>query len=162
MATNDIRTALEGVTDFVVTNLHALAGGDIWRSIRIDDASPHSDQVTISFSLACNAAVAADDKLNFYWANSDEAAVSEIIDAGILATEGQITVANEISDVRDGLDLVHHVRIDRVNQVVKGSFVLFSPGPSWQVLIELESAGGALGVAGSVVRYRFGTPQIQP
>jgi len=160
-ATNDIRTRLEALTDFTVADLHALAGGDIWRAARVLDPQPHSDEVTISFSLICDPAVAADDRLNFYWANSD-GGTPEIIDAGIMATEGQITVANEISDVRDALDSVFSVRVDRVNQTVKGSFVVFSPGPSWQLLIELESAGGALAALGSVVRYKLGTPQIQP
>ena len=162
MATNDIRTRLAGVTDFAVGNLHALAGGNIWRSLRVNDSSPHSDQVTISFSLVCSAGAAADDRINFYWANSDEAPAAEIIDAGIASTQGQVTVANEISDVRDMLDNVFSVRIDRGSQTLKGSFIVFSPGPKWQLLIELESGAGAFAGAGSVVRYRLGVPQVQP
>ena len=162
MATNDIRTNLGDVTDFMVTNLLGLGSGQIWRSNRIQEGSPHSDQVMISFSLLCDAAVAADETIKFYHARSDEASASEIVDGGIATTEGKLTAANDISDVQDGVDLNHTVRIDRVNQRVKGSFIVFSPGPSWQLLIEIESVAGGFAGSGSIVRYRLGTPQIQP
>ena len=160
MGVNDIKTNLAAVTDFTVTNLHTMAGGRIWQSGNINDPEPHHDQVMISFSLLCDPAVAAEDKVNFYWANADEHA-AEIIDAALPDTEAQIAAANLISDIRDICDLVFSVRIDRVNQRLLGSFIVFSPGPSWQLLIELESAGGAFGL-GNIVRRRFGTPQIQP
>ena len=164
MASQDVRINLATIADFVVTNLHGVGDSDVWQSGDIDDAEPHHDQVTISYRLIGNANVAADDQINFFWVDSDEVALNEIRTAAVGPGEGVITVANEISDIEDACDLVHSVRIDRVNQTIEGSFIVFSPGPSWQLLIQVVTAAalGGLAVANNIVRYRLGTPQIQP
>jgi hypothetical protein len=162
MATNEIRTNRDSLTAFAVTTLHSMPGGQIWQSGLIANPEPENDQVGISFSIPVSAGAVAEDRLNFYWANADGAAADEIFDAGLADAEQRITVANEISDVRDILDLIFDVRVDRGSQTLKGSFSVFSPGEAFQLLIELESAAGAIAALGSIVRYRFGTPQIQP
>ena len=165
MASQDVRINLGGVTDFpVLTNLHGLGQSEIWQSGEVLDPAPHNDQVTISFSLLTAGGAAADDTINFFWANSDEAALNKIWDAGIGAAESKIVVATEISDIEDVCDLVFSVRIDGTAQTIKGSFIVFSPGPAWQLLIQVVTAApaGGLALANNVVRYRLGTPQIQP
>ena len=164
MASQDVRINLGTLIDFVVLNLHGTGNSNIWQSGEILDPEPHNDQVTISFSLRTAGPTAADDTINFFWANSDKAPLLEIWDAGIGAAESKIIVVSEISDIVDVCDLVFSVRIDATAQTIKGSFIVFSPGPAWQLLIQVVTAapGGGLALANNIVRYRLGTPQIQP
>ena len=161
MATNDIRTRLEGLTDFAVPSLQGMQPMQMWRSGVIRDATPHHDQVGISFGITGGPAVVADDKLNFYWCNLDGGA-PELVDAVLPTTEGRTTDVLVMSDVKDICDLVFSVRFDRVLQPLEGSFIVYSPGDAWQLIIEHEKGIGDLALTGQIVRYRFGTPQIQP
>lgn len=161
MATNDIRTRLEGLTGFTVTTLQGLPPQQMWRSGVIRDPTPHHDQVGISFRIIGGAAVVADDRLNFFWCNLD-GGTPELVDAVLPDTEGRTADVLVMAEVRDICDLVFSVRFNRVNQVMEGSFVVFNPGDAWQLVIENEGGIGDLAIVGQIVRYRFGTPQIQP
>ena len=161
MPTNDIRTRLETLTDFTVTTLQGMQPQQMWRAGVVRDPAPPHDLVQISFRIIGGAAVQADDKINFYWCNLD-GGTPELVDAALPDTEGRTTDVLVMSDVRDVCDLVFSVRFDRVNQTLQGSFVVFSPGDAWQLIIEHELGIGDLAIAGQIVRYRLGTPQIQP
>jgi len=152
----DFKINWGNTTDFTLTNLHSLAGGNIWASNAIADGDPSHDRVQISFSLHCDGSVAADEQIIFRLARGDDN-TSEIRDAGISTSEQEISTANTISDIQDMLPPIKVVRIDRINQDVDGVFTIYDPGPDWQLLIELDSSSGALDASGSVVSYRLGT-----
>ncbi len=143
-------------TDFTLTNLHSLAGGNIWVSNAYAEGSPSSEIAQISYTLVCDSSVAADEQIIFRIAKGDDDG-TEIRDAGISTSEQEISTANTISDIQDTLNPVKVVRIDRVSQTLKGVFNVYDPGPDWQLLIELDSASGALAASGNVASYRMGT-----
>lgn len=152
----DFKVNWGSTTDFTLTNLHSLAGGNIWASNAITETTNSSDRVQISFSLHCDASVVADEQIIFRFVKGDDN-TSEIRDAGISTSEQEISTANTISDIQDMLPPVKVVRIDRANQDIDGVFTVYDPGLDWQVLIELDSSSGALDASGSVVSYRLGT-----
>jgi len=150
------KTAWGTTTNFTLTNLQSLAGGNIWVSNALADGTPSNEMVQFSYTLVCNASVAANEQIIFRLAKGDDNG-TEIRDAGISTSEQEISIANTISDIHDTLNPVKVVRIDRVSQTLKGVFIVYNPGPDWQLLIELDSASGALAASGNVASYRLGT-----
>ena len=153
----DFKINWGSTTDFTLTNLHSLAGGNIWVSNAIADGDPSNQIVQISYKLVCDSSVVADEQFTFRIARGDDAS-SEIRDAGISTSEQEISSANTISDIQDVLNPVKIVRIDRASQTLYGVFNVYDPGPDWQLLIEFDSASGALAASGNVASYRLGTP----
>lgn len=142
-----------------LTNLHSLAAGNIWRSAQHTQTPGTAlPFVNISFKLCVDASAADGEQFIFYWGKGDDAASSEIRDAGSATSEAELSAANDIDDVQDACRLVHVAPIDRASQDVQGVFTVEDPGSDWQLFIELDSSAGALDASGNLVRYRYWQP----
>ena len=161
MATNNVEIAWDSTpTNFTITNLESLADGNIWQSGVIDDATPSKEWVRISFALIFNTTPVAGDSVIFRLAQGDEAASDEIWSGGIGTSESEISTAASIAAIQATMPPVYQVawQTNMTASGFEGMFDLYSPGPSWQLLIE---ANGEALTTGNVVRYRYGTSQIQ-
>ena len=147
-------------TAFTSPNLESLADGNIWQSGAIDDASPSMEWVRISCSVIFSRAPGAGDSLIFRLAQGDESASDEIWSGGIGTSESEISTAASIAAIQATMPPVYQVpwQTNMTASGFEGMFDLYSPGPSWQLLIE---ANGESLTTGNVVRYRYGTSQIQ-
>lgn len=147
-------------TDLTVTNLADLADGDVWQSGALDPGDPAPQAVRVSYEIVFNATPVAGDSLQFFHAAGDEAASNEIWDGGIGATEGQITTDAAVAAVEAACPLVHqHPWQTNHGVTFKGSFDIWNPGPSWQLLV--KASGEALESTGHRVRVRYLSPQVQ-
>lgn len=158
-----IQWASTAPTDLTVTNLASLADGNIWRSGNLDPAAsgaPVPQVVRVSYEIVFNATPIAGDYLEFRFANADEAASNEILDGNIATTEGTITTAAARAEALAGTRLVRvHAWETSHGATFKGSFDIFNPGPSWQLLV--RPVGEALSASGHRVRVRYGSPEYQ-
>lgn len=148
-------------TDFAtLTNLHSLADGNIWQSGEINDSNPANELLAISYELVFNATPVAGDHLNFYVAYGDQAASNEIWDGGIGTSESEISTAASIAAVQQSVPVARcHMWQTNHGTTFKGSFVVPLNGPSWQLLI--EAVGEALAASGNLLRYRYGSREVQ-
>jgi hypothetical protein len=140
-----------------IDNLHSLAGGNIWQSeLREQAEGLCQGAVRISYYLHCNASVVDGEMAKFYLARAE----GTVTDANLTldTTDDELTDADVIDDVQGQCKLVHIAHIDRASQDVKGVFIIYDPGPDWAILIELDSAAGALEASGSTVRYQYFQP----
>jgi hypothetical protein len=144
-------------TDLTVSNLDTLSDGNIWQSGALDKTEPTPQWVRVSYEIVFNATPVAGDSLDFYYASGDEAASNEIWPGNIGTSEGQITAAADKAAVEAGCDLVHrHAWQTSHGTTFKGSFDLWNPGPSWQLLVKANGEATSSGT--QRVRIRYGTP----
>lgn len=157
---NEIKIDWEAAVDLTVTNLASLADGNFWQSGAIDPGDPAPQVVRVSYEIVFNATPVAGDSLQFFFASGDEASSSEVWSGNVGTSEGQITAAAAKAAVEAGCELVHqHAWQTSHGTTFKGHFDLWSPGPSWQLLV--KAAGEALASSGHRVRRRYGSPQVQ-
>lgn len=147
-------------TDLTVSNLASLADGNVWRSGNLDPGNPAPQVVRVSYEIVFSATPIAGDYLEFRFASADEAGSNEIIDGNLSTSEGAITVAADRAAAIQGSRLVRvHAWDTSHGATFKGSFDLFNPGPSWQLLI--RPVGEALASGTHRVRVRYGSPEYQ-
>lgn len=147
------------LTDLTVTNLESLADGNIWQSGEINDGEPSNEVVEVSYKCVFNTTPVAGDHLKIFQAFGDQAASNEIWDGVIGVSESEISAAASVAAVLSALSPVF-VHSWRTNHGTTFQKVLVLPlvWPSWQLLI--QASGEAL-TTGNIVRYRYGTPQVQ-
>lgn len=147
-------------TDLTVTNLASLADGNFWRSGNLDPGNPAPQVARVSYEVVFNATPVAGDYLEFRYARADEASSNEIIDGGLATTEGAITAAAGKAEAEAGSRIVRvHPWQTSHGATFKGSFDIYNPGPSWQLLI--RPVGEALASGTHRVRVRYGSPESQ-
>jgi len=161
MATNNIEIAWDATpAAFTTTNLESLTAGYVWHSGLIEDASPSSEWVRISFALVSDSALSLGESFVFRLSQGDGAASGEIWSGGLGTSEGVISTAGPAMAVQANCPIVHEVafRTNLATDGYEGVFDIYSPGPRWQLLIWAQGEGLT---TGNVLRYRYGTSQIQ-
>jgi hypothetical protein len=161
MPTNKIKISWDATpTDFVTTNLQSLTSGYVWNSGAIADATPSSEWVRISYALVAAEAASLGDSYVFRLSQGDGASSDEIWAGGLSESEGVISTAGPAMAIQSNCPIVYEVPF-RTNLAVdgyQGTFDVFLPGPRWQLLCW---ANGPALTTGNVLRYRYGTPQVQ-
>lgn len=148
-------------TSLDVTNLNSLSGGDRWGSVKISDADPSHprnshDFVEVWYELTAGANFVAADSLRFGLAKGDNES-SETFVAGLSSAQAQITTAAAVERLDQAISYQTHFGSANHSTGVSGSKVFSSPGPSFKVIIGVES--NSLAASGNTVKYRFGTRQ---
>lgn len=147
-------------TDLTVTNLASLADGNIWNSGNLDPGNPSPQAVRVSYEIVFNATPVAGDYLEFRCISADEASSNEIVGGGVSTSEGAITSAASKAEALQGSSLLKvHAWDTSHGATFKGSFDIFNPGPSWQLLI--RPVGEALASGTHRVRVRYLSPEYQ-
>ncbi len=148
-----------------VTNLQALAAGDIWQSDNITTGPIAGKQhmlCRISYKIVLNAAAAGGDKITFYIFHGDEHfPTDEIWDGGVGETEGQITTAAAKAAIRDNVPAAKVVTLTAaVGTTQQGSFEVKNLSPEWIIGVDLTGVT-PLAASGSLIHYRYFDTQGQ-
>lgn len=143
-----------------VTNLHSLADGNIWGSAAVAPGATVSPILQISYNIVLNASFTANEYLAFWVINSDGDATTPYYPASIVATQATITTAANIATALAAVGQPHRIhawQTSITSTTYRGMFLYFYPRSAWKVLV--RPVGEALASSGSLVRYRYGTPQ---
>lgn len=154
----DILNAWGTLTDLVLTSLPSLADGYVWQSGDMSAPNPTPDFVRIYYQLVFNATPVAGDSLRFYFANVDGGSTPTIRDGNIGGTVGALSAVGDRAGVGAGCNLVkEHFWTGSHGATFSGSFDLWLPSPTWQVLV--QPVGEALSSTPGTIRFQYSHPQ---
>lgn len=149
-------------TDMDVTQLASLPSGQLWHSIAFTDGPPSAQILTISYTIVFAAIPVINDHLAMWIAKGDQAATNEIWDGGLPVTQGVLSAPADIAKAQAALGDPHNSYYWETNHdaTFERNWTFVDAGPRWQLVV--QPLGEALAASGHSIRYRYGSPEVQP
>jgi len=143
-----------------LTNLHSLADGNIWQSAKQDQTNDPTDLILRIWGTLEMAATPTDgDYYTLRFANGNEHG-SEVWPANLSETETEHSTAGKILDIQNMIPPVRTVVWNTgADATLSFEFDIINPNADWILLIEAN--GHALAAAGSLIHFRYVSPQLQ-